>query len=81
VFADTSPPALVPLGDRQIIVSGALDPIVPPRFGQAYASAAATAGDAATSVVLAGTGHFELMVQPRPSGHGSLRPMWGCCVR
>lgn len=61
VLADTSPPALVPLGDRQIIVSGALDPIVPPRFGQAYASVAAAAGDNATSVVLEGAGHFELI--------------------
>ncbi len=61
VFADTSPPALLALGDRQIIVSGALDPIVPPRFGQAYATAASTAGDTATSVVLQGAGHFELI--------------------
>lgn len=61
VFADTSPPALVPLGDRQIIVSGALDPIVPPRFGRNYASVAASAGDPATSVVLKGAGHFELI--------------------
>lgn len=61
VFADTSPPALLPLGDRQVVVSGALDPIVPPRFGQAYATAAASAGDPATSVVLEGAGHFELI--------------------
>ncbi|MDI1325822.1 MAG: alpha/beta hydrolase [Brevundimonas sp.] len=61
VFADTSPPSLLPLGDRQVVVSGALDHIVPPRFGQAYAAAAASAGDPATSVVLEGAGHFELI--------------------
>ncbi|HVL29625.1 MAG TPA: alpha/beta hydrolase [Sphingomicrobium sp.] len=61
VFADTSPPSLLPLGDRQVVVSGALDHIVPPRFGQDYATAAATAGDAAASVVLEGAGHFELI--------------------
>ncbi len=61
VFADTSPPALLPLGDRQVVVSGALDHIVPPRFGQAYAAAASSAGDPATSVVLEGAGHFELI--------------------
>ncbi|HZV84837.1 MAG TPA: alpha/beta hydrolase [Brevundimonas sp.] len=61
VYADTSPPALSPLGDRQIVISGALDPIVPPRFGQAYAETAAARGDPATSVVLAGAGHFELI--------------------
>ncbi|RZJ03260.1 MAG: alpha/beta hydrolase [Brevundimonas sp.] len=61
VFADTSPPALLPLGNRQVVVSGALDPIVPPRFGQTYAAASAAAGDSATSVVLKGAGHFELI--------------------
>jgi len=61
VFADTSPPSLLPLGDRQVVVSGALDHIVPPRVGQDYAAAAASNGDPATSVVLAGAGHFELI--------------------
>ena len=61
VFADTSPPDLLPLGDRQIVISGALDPIVPPRFGQDYAAAAVVAGDPAHSVVLEGAGHFELI--------------------
>lgn len=61
VFADTSPAALLPLGVRQVIVSGALDPIVPPSFGQAYAAAAATSGDPVRGVTLAGAGHFELI--------------------
>ena len=61
VFADTSPPSLLPLGDRQIVISGAVDPIVPARFGQAYATAAKAAGDPATSMVLQGAGHFELI--------------------
>lgn len=61
VFSDTSPPALLPLGDRQIVISGAIDPIVPPRFGQAYADAAAARGDQARSIVLEGAGHFEVI--------------------
>lgn len=61
VLADTSPPALLPLGDRQIVMSGALDPIVPPRFGENYAAAAAARGDPAQSVVLEGAGHFEVI--------------------
>lgn len=61
VYADTSPPALLPLGDRQIVISGALDHIVPPAFGDAYAAAAAGRGDRADSVVLMGAGHFELI--------------------
>jgi acetyl esterase/lipase len=61
VFADTSPPDLLPLGDRQVVISGALDPIVPPRFGQDYAAAAAASGDPARSIVVEGAGHFELI--------------------
>lgn len=61
VFADTSPPAMLPLGDRQVVISGALDPIVPARFGQAYAAAADARGDPARSLVLDGAGHFELI--------------------
>lgn len=61
VFADTSPPAMLPLGDRQLVISGALDPIVPPRFGEHYAAAAVARGDAAGSVVIEGAGHFEVI--------------------
>ena len=61
VFVDTSPPALLPLGDRQIVISGALDPIVPPRFGQDYVTVAVAAGDPARSIVLEGAGHFEVI--------------------
>jgi acetyl esterase/lipase len=60
-YADTSPAAMVPLRVKQAIVSGALDPIVPPRFGEAYAARARAAGDPAQAVTLAGAGHFELI--------------------
>lgn len=61
VFSDTSPPTMLPLGDRQAVISGALDPIVPPRFGQDYAAAAAGRGDPARSIVIEGAGHFEVI--------------------
>lgn len=61
VYADTSPPRLLPIGARQVIVSGDLDPIVPSRFGQAYGAAATEAGDAATVIDLPASGHFELI--------------------
>ena len=61
VYADTSPPALAPLGLRQIIVSGALDPFVPPRFGADYAATAATRGGRAVHIEITGAGHFELI--------------------
>ena len=34
VLADTSPPVLLPLGDRQVVISGALDAIVPPLLAE-----------------------------------------------
>jgi fermentation-respiration switch protein FrsA (DUF1100 family) len=44
-----------------VVISGALDQIVPPRFGQDYATAAAASGDPARSIVVEGAGHFELI--------------------
>jgi acetyl esterase/lipase len=60
-FADTSPAALLPLRVPQAVVSGALDKIVPSRFGADYAAAAARAGDRTRHIDLAGAGHFELI--------------------
>lgn len=67
VFADTSPPRLLPLGSRQVIVSGELDAIVPSHFGRAYAAAAAAAGDAASAIDLPDSGHFELIDPTAPA--------------
>ncbi len=61
VYADTSPAALLPIGIPQVTVSGALDPIVPPKFGLDYAMAAASAGDHVRELTIQGAGHFELI--------------------
>ncbi len=61
VYADTSPAALVPIGARQAVISGARDPIVPPRFGHGYAAKAQAAGDMVQVMDIAGAGHFELI--------------------
>ena len=60
-YKDTSPAALVPLGVPQAIISGALDPIVPPKFGWDYAMAAAGAGDHVRQLTIEDAGHFELI--------------------
>ena len=60
-FAVTSPAALLPLRLPQAVISGGLDKIVPSRFGEAYAAAAARAGDPARHLDIAGAGHFELI--------------------
>lgn len=67
VYADTSPPAMLPLGVRQTIVSGDLDHITPGRFGAAYGAAAKAAGDPATAIELPRSGHFELIDPTSPA--------------
>jgi acetyl esterase/lipase len=61
LYADTSPIELLPLGARQTIVSGELDPIVPRRFGDAYVEAARLSGDDVEDLTLVRAGHFELI--------------------
>ena len=61
VYADTSPAALLPLGVSQAVVSGALDPIVPAKFGWDYGMAAASVGDKVRELTIQDAGHFELI--------------------
>lgn len=61
VYADTSPAALLPIGVKQIVVSGTLDPIVPAQFGKDYAKAAMAKGDTVKEMTLGDTGHFEFI--------------------
>lgn len=61
VFADTSPAELLPIGVKQVTVSGDLDPIVPPAFAHDYAAKAETAGDDVTDIEIKQAGHFELI--------------------
>ena len=60
-YSDTSPVDLLPIGARQVIVSGGLDPIVPQAFGDAYAAAARARGDDVVTLDLPHAGHFELI--------------------
>lgn len=66
-FADTSPPELLPLSARQVIVSGDLDPIVPSAFGRAYGETARRAGDPVAVLDIARAGHFELIDPAAPA--------------
>lgn len=61
LYADTSPATMLPIGVKQVVVSGALDRIVPPAFGRDYAKAAKLKGDDAKELTLQGAGHFELI--------------------
>ena len=73
LYADTSPPALLPIGARQAIISGDLDPIVPARFGRDYAAKARAAGDAVQVIDIPGAGHFEL-IDPSSAAWKTIAP-------
>ncbi len=60
-YAETSPIERLPLGVPQRLVTGSLDTIVPPAFGDDYAGRARTAGDDASFTLVEGAGHFELI--------------------
>ena len=73
LYADTSPARLLPLGVPQVIVSGALDPIVPPALGEAYATRAQAAGDDVRLIEIEDAGHFELIDPTAPAWRVVLR--------
>lgn len=61
VYADTSPVRLLPSRAGQAVISGALDHIVPPAFGDSYAARAIAKGDIVVKKTIADAGHFELI--------------------
>jgi acetyl esterase/lipase len=73
-YADTSPVKLLPTERGQMVISGELDPIVPPKFGEAYGSAAIKSGDPVQVMTIPGAGHFEL-IDPRSEAWTTLFPM------
>jgi len=73
-FLDTSPPELLPIGVRQIVVSGDLDLIVPPVFGADYVAKATKAGDNAEAVDIPRAGHFDL-IDPLSDGWKRVEPL------
>jgi acetyl esterase/lipase len=70
-LADTSPAALLPIGARQIVASGAADGIVPALFGHDYAALATAAGDRVEVFDLRGD-HFAL-IDPGSSAWSAIR--------
>ncbi len=60
-YASASPIALLPLGVKQVIVHGSADEDVPVNMSEAYAGAAADAGDRVVYHELAGVDHHEML--------------------
>jgi acetyl esterase/lipase len=65
-YAQASPIKLLPLGVPQVLILGAHEDFVPLPLAEAYAQAAAEAGDSVRLLVIPGVGHFET-ASPRAS--------------
>jgi acetyl esterase/lipase len=74
VYADTSPSRLLPIGVRQVLVSGSLDPIVPSRFAESYGAMAKASGDKIELFTIAGAGHFDL-IDPTSDAWKQIEPV------
>jgi acetyl esterase/lipase len=72
-YAEGSPAELLPCGVEQVLVSAALDPIVPVQLGEAYQEAARRAGDPVQHVVVPGAGHHEFASPASPTWAAVLR--------
>jgi pimeloyl-ACP methyl ester carboxylesterase len=60
-FRLSDPATLAPVEARQLLLMGALDPIVPPAHGRHYAERVAAVGQDVEVVTVEGAGHFELV--------------------
>jgi acetyl esterase/lipase len=67
-YADTSPRELLPTSVAQVVISGALDPIVPVKLARDYAVVAKRSGTRTELVVYPGAGHFEPIDPATPAG-------------
>lgn len=66
MYSQTSPIELLPLGNKQTIVQGETDNIVPQSMAKDYVEAAKRKGEEVKLVVIEGAGHFEV-VDPKSS--------------
>jgi len=55
------PASRLPLGVPQLVLTGALDRVVPPGHSRAYGEKARAAGDAVSILEVEGAGHFEVV--------------------
>ena len=61
-YAQASPAAMLPLGVRQMLISGSDDRVVPPRLVAQYEAAARRAGDPVQLDEVSGADHIDLIV-------------------
>ena len=75
-YAEASPIERLPLGARQRLVTGTLDAIVPPAFGDDYARKAQAKGDDASHTLVEGAGHFEGIAPSTEAFRVVLEAIW-----
>lgn len=60
-YHDGSPAELLPLGVKQILITGAKDLAVPPSYGKEYEEQAIRSGDKVEMIIIDNAGHFEVI--------------------
>ncbi|MGH8628414.1 MAG: alpha/beta hydrolase family protein [Gammaproteobacteria bacterium] len=60
-YRDASPAELLPLGVKQILITGTKDLLVPPKYGKEYEAAAQKSGDEIEMIEIENAGHFEVI--------------------
>jgi acetyl esterase/lipase len=60
-YHDASPAELLPLGVKQILITGTKDFAVPPKYGKEYEAAAQKSGDKIEMIIIDNAGHFEVI--------------------
>jgi pimeloyl-ACP methyl ester carboxylesterase len=71
-YAHGSPIELLPIHVPQILIQGALDPIISPQGAHAYHDAAQKKGDTCRLILLEDAGHFEVVI-PTSSAWNEIR--------
>lgn len=66
-YAQASPAQLLPLGVPHAVLSGELDPAVPPYLGEEYMKLAKEAGDSVRHIVVKGAGHMDFCAPGTPA--------------
>jgi pimeloyl-ACP methyl ester carboxylesterase len=77
-YHDASPTELLPLGVKQILITGTKDLLVPPKYGKEYEAAAQLAGDKIEMIEIEDAGHFEVVAPNStawPTVEGAVRSL------
>jgi acetyl esterase/lipase len=75
-YAQASPARLMPIGVKQILITGAEDSVVPPALGADYEKAARAEGDDVHFTAVPKAGHFEVIAPGSTAWPHVERALW-----